>query len=126
MVTKGKPTARSQSYKALKLQEKIISTPTPGNDVLPSPISKLVIQDEGARRTFNTVLILAQRQAQLQKIQAKYDQIAAQVSEEDTLLIELYDHFDGDYPTHRLDIVAAELRELRPYLGSRDPRVDAW
>ena len=60
MVTKGTPTLRSQRYKAnLKLQEKIISTPkTSGNDALPSPISKPVIQDEGAQRTFNTVLIL--------------------------------------------------------------------
>jgi hypothetical protein len=50
----------SQRYKAnLKLQYNIISTPTTsGNGVLPSPISKPVIQDEGAQRTFNTVLIL--------------------------------------------------------------------
>ena len=319
MVTKGKPSARSQSYKAnLKLQEKIISTPTSGNDVLPSPISKPVIKDEGARRTFNTVLILqesllrsvnphtheydslkllgqynsecallyqdaydrniiltkqlddtnakllaqfevqnadiislqdelkktkikldfyqqqaekahlvpaklrkrfvppaadialsheqlyqlvllarddihirdqaleqlqfqkkqlecsfqqilnsssellalhvtlleqhlqlqarlkvsasavshyrtklleyratavqlAPHQAQHQEIQAKYDQIAAQVSKEDTLLKELYDHFDGNYPTYRLDDVGAELRELRPYLWQEPP-----
>ena len=59
-MAKGVPTARSQRFKATqKLQEKITSTPTtPGNEVLPSPISvpeKPAFQAEGAQRAFNTV-----------------------------------------------------------------------
>ena len=64
MVTKttGKPTLRSQRYKAnLKLQEEIISIPTTsGNDVFPSPISTPVIQDEGAQRIIDTIHVLHQ------------------------------------------------------------------
>jgi hypothetical protein len=60
MVTKGNPTARSQSYKAiLQIQEKIKSTPTSsGNDVIPSPISTPIAQDEGAQRFIDTVHVL--------------------------------------------------------------------
>ncbi len=54
--------------------------------------------------------------AQLQELQAKYDKLAAQVFPEDPLLQELYDHFGGNYPTYRLDNVAADLCKLRPYL----------
>ena len=60
MVTKGKPTARSQSYKAiLQIQDKIKSTPTTsGHDVLPSPISTPNTQDEGAQRIIDTIHVL--------------------------------------------------------------------
>ena len=58
--------------------------------------------------------------AQLQELQAKYDKLAVQVSEEDPLLKELYDHFGGqfggDNPTQYLDSVGENLCKLRPYL----------
>jgi len=62
MVTTRKPTLRSQRYKAnLKLQEKIISTPTTsGNDVIPSPISPLITPDESAQRIIDTINVLHQ------------------------------------------------------------------
>ena len=62
MVTKGKPTARSQSYKAiLQIQDKIKSTPTTsGNDDFPSPISTPVTHDEGAQRIIDTITVLHQ------------------------------------------------------------------
>ena len=64
-MAKGVPTARSQRFKATqKLQEKITSTPTtPGNDVLPSPISvpeKPTLQAEGAQHAFEIVRVLNQ------------------------------------------------------------------
>ena len=62
MVTKGKPTARSQSYKAiLQIQDKIKSTPTTSsNDDFPSPISTPVTHDEGAQRIIDTITVLHQ------------------------------------------------------------------
>ena len=64
MVTKGKPTARSQSYKAiLQIQDKIKPTPTTsGNDAFPSPgpISTPVTHDEGAQRIIDTITVLHQ------------------------------------------------------------------
>jgi hypothetical protein len=62
MVTKGKPTARSQSYEAiLQLQDKIKSTPTTsGNDDFPLPISAPVTHDEGAQRIIDTIAVLHQ------------------------------------------------------------------
>ncbi len=59
-------------------------------------------------------------QAQLQETQAKYDKLAAQVSEEDPLLKELYDLFDGNYPTYRRDSIAVDLCKLRHYLWPDD------
>jgi hypothetical protein len=60
----------------------------------------------------------------LQELQAKYDKLAVQVSEEDPLLKELYDYFGGqlggDYPTTHLDSVGEQLCKLRPYLWSDD------
>ena len=63
-----------------------------------------------------SVSALDTSQAQLQEIQATYDKLAAQVSEEDPLLKDLYDYFEGDYPTHRLDDAASDLCKLRSYL----------
>ncbi len=70
MVTKGKPNARSQSYKAiLQIQEKfdkINSTPmTSGRDDFPSPISTPVIPDEGAQRIIDTINVLHHSLARL-------------------------------------------------------------
>ena len=67
MVTKGKPTARSQSYKAiLQIQDKIKSTPTTsGNDAFPSPISTPVTHDEGAQRIIDTITVLHHSLARL-------------------------------------------------------------
>ncbi len=67
-------------------------------------------------RTASDVQLSTCFTAQLHEIQAKYDKLAAQVSEEDPLLHELHDHFGGNYPTYRLDDVAADLCKLRPYL----------
>ena len=66
-MTKGKPNARSQSYKAiLQIQDKIKSTPmTSGNDDFPSPISIRVIQDEGAQRIIDTINVLHHSLARL-------------------------------------------------------------
>jgi hypothetical protein len=60
MVTKGKPTARSQSYKViLQIQYKIMSTSTTsGNDDFPSPLSTPIIQDEVAQRIIDTIHVL--------------------------------------------------------------------
>jgi hypothetical protein len=62
--------------------------------------------------------------AHLQELQAKFDKLAAHVSEENPLLKELYDHFGGqlggDYPTKHLDSVGEQLCKLRPYLWSAD------
>ncbi len=57
MVTKGKPTARSHTYKAiLQTQDKIKSTPkTHGNDDVPSPRFISITQDEGAQRIIDTM-----------------------------------------------------------------------
>jgi hypothetical protein len=63
---------------------------------------------------------LSTSQAPLQEIQAQYDKLAAQVSEEDPPLKELYDHFSGSYPTYRLEDVDADLSKLRPYLWPDD------
>ena len=68
-----------------------------------------------------TAVQLSTCTAHLQELQAKYDKLAAQVSEEDPLLKELYDHFGyRDYPTSRLDDVGENLCKLRPYLWSDD------
>jgi hypothetical protein len=63
---------------------------------------------------------LSTSQARPQEIQAKYDKLAAQVSEKNPLLKELYDHFGGIYPTYRLDNVDADLHKIRPYLWPDD------
>ncbi len=62
MVTKGKPTACSQSHKAiLQIQDKIKSTHTTSeNDAFPSPISTPVTHDEGAQRIIDTITVLHQ------------------------------------------------------------------
>jgi hypothetical protein len=62
-MTKGKPNARSQGFKALrKLQDQILH-PNPttfGNDDIPSLNSTTVPNDEGAQRLIDTINVLHQ------------------------------------------------------------------
>ncbi len=59
---------------------------------------------------------LAPCQAQLQETQAKYDKLAAQVSEEDQLFFD----YANDYK-HVYSPLADEIRRLRPYLWQEPP-----
>mmetsp|Transcript_50366 Transcript_50366/g.105135 ORF Transcript_50366/g.105135 Transcript_50366/m.105135 type:complete len:316 (-) Transcript_50366:270-1217(-) len=66
MVSKGKPTARSQRYKANQtlIQEQARSVPmSPGSEVLPPPspgLDKPVTPDDGEQRAFTSVRLLLQ------------------------------------------------------------------
>jgi hypothetical protein len=60
-MTKGKPNARSQGYKAIrKLQDKLASPKIFGNDDIPSPIYPTITPDDGAQRLIDTINVLLQ------------------------------------------------------------------